>query len=247
MPVQYSPRASQTDLRQDFKLFSLQLQELLLKAPQKKKRIRPRRSSSFAGVVCVFPELSRTTSIGPGEEEEENLVEEGESYGTEGVPSPVWESQGTGGPMLAQYKNLVSHQSEPSLLAIMQQMTQIMAHIQANSSSEASRPQPFNTLSMKAPEFFDGTQPSKVRSFIQFFELIFHNDLANFSQYSKRFLYETSFLICRATEWIEPYLPNLTNKDPRYLLSSWTFFESQLLLCLGTQIKLEKLKQSWIP
>ncbi|MBW0519884.1 hypothetical protein O181_059599 [Austropuccinia psidii MF-1] len=37
-----------------------------------------------------------------GEEEEENSVEEEVSDGTEGVPAPVGESQGTGGPTLAQ-------------------------------------------------------------------------------------------------------------------------------------------------
>ncbi|MBW0552770.1 hypothetical protein O181_092485 [Austropuccinia psidii MF-1] len=65
----------------------------------------PRRSNSFSGVVDSFPGLSRTTLKGPGEdgeEEEENSVEEEESDGTEGVPAPVGESQGTGGPTLAQ-------------------------------------------------------------------------------------------------------------------------------------------------
>ncbi|MBW0493025.1 hypothetical protein O181_032740 [Austropuccinia psidii MF-1] len=73
---------------------------------------------------------------GKGEEVEENSVEEEESYCTEGVPAPVGASQGTGGPTLAQSDQPVSHQSEPSLLAIMQQMTQIMANIQAASVSE---------------------------------------------------------------------------------------------------------------
>ncbi|MBW0565424.1 hypothetical protein O181_105139 [Austropuccinia psidii MF-1] len=80
------------------------------------------------------------TPAGPGEdgeEEEENFVEEEESDGTEGVPAPVGEFQGTWGPTLAQYNQPVSHQSEPYLLAIMQPMTQIMANIQAASSSES--------------------------------------------------------------------------------------------------------------
>ncbi|MBW0464837.1 hypothetical protein O181_004552 [Austropuccinia psidii MF-1] len=45
----------------------------------------------------------------------------------------------TGGPTLAQTNKPVPNQSEPSLLAIMQKMTQIMDDIQAASSSEASR------------------------------------------------------------------------------------------------------------
>ncbi|MBW0507324.1 hypothetical protein O181_047039 [Austropuccinia psidii MF-1] len=60
--------------------------------PSRKEGRGPRRSNSFSGVVVVFPGLSRTTFKGPGEdceEEEENSVEEEESDGTEGVPSPV--------------------------------------------------------------------------------------------------------------------------------------------------------------
>ncbi|MBW0556464.1 hypothetical protein O181_096179 [Austropuccinia psidii MF-1] len=148
-----------------------------------------------------------------GEEEEENSVEEEEYEGTEGVPSPVGASQGAGGPNLAQSNHPVSHQSEPFILAIMQQMTQIMANLQAASSSEASRPPAFKTPSMKAPECFDGTQPFKVRSFIQYCQFIFHNDLQNSSQDRNKVLYATSFLIGRAAKWIEPYLSNLINKD----------------------------------
>ncbi|MBW0505945.1 hypothetical protein O181_045660 [Austropuccinia psidii MF-1] len=71
------------------------------------------------------------------EEEEENSVEEEESEGTEAAPSPVGASQGTGRPTLAQSDQPVSHQFEASLLAIMQQMTQIIANLQEASSSES--------------------------------------------------------------------------------------------------------------
>ncbi|MBW0501046.1 hypothetical protein O181_040761 [Austropuccinia psidii MF-1] len=135
--------------------------------PSRKEGRGPSRSSSFAEVVGCFTGLSRTTVKGPGEEEGENSVEEEDSDGTEGFPAPVGASQGTGGPTLAQLNQPVSHQFEPSLLAIMQQITQIMANLQAASSSEASRPSAFNTPSMKAPEFFDGTEPFKVRRFIK--------------------------------------------------------------------------------
>ncbi|MBW0475509.1 hypothetical protein O181_015224 [Austropuccinia psidii MF-1] len=97
-------------------------------APSRKEGRGPRRSISFSGVVGKFPGTSRTIFRGPreyGEEEEENSVEDEESDGTEGVPAPVGASQGTGGPTLAQ-----SDQSVPSIMAIMQQMTQIMANLQ---------------------------------------------------------------------------------------------------------------------
>ncbi|MBW0495071.1 hypothetical protein O181_034786 [Austropuccinia psidii MF-1] len=120
-------------------------------APSRKEGREPRRSSSFSGVVGGFPGTSRTIF------------------------------NGTGGPTLAQSDQPVSHQSEPYLLAIMKQMTQIMANLQAALVSDSSRPPAFKTPSMKAPECFYGTQPFKVRSFIQSCQLIFHNDAANFS------------------------------------------------------------------
>ncbi|MBW0523631.1 hypothetical protein O181_063346 [Austropuccinia psidii MF-1] len=110
----------------------------------------------------------------------------------------------------------------------MQQMTEIMANFQSGSSSDSSRPPALKTSSMKAPECLDGTQPFKARSFIQSCKLIFHNALENFSKDRKKVLYATSFLIGRAARWIEPYLSNLTNQDPSYLLNSWKLFESQL-------------------
>ncbi|MBW0469619.1 hypothetical protein O181_009334 [Austropuccinia psidii MF-1] len=152
----------------------------------------PRRSNSFSGVVDRFSGLSRTPFKGSGEEEEEISVEEEESDGTEGVPAPVGHPK---------------------------QMTQIMANLQEASVSESSRPPAFKPPSMKAPECFDGTQLFKVRRFIQSCQLIFHNDLASFSQDRKKVLYATLFLIGRAAKWIESYLSNLTNQDPNYLLN----------------------------
>ncbi|MBW0485418.1 hypothetical protein O181_025133 [Austropuccinia psidii MF-1] len=102
----------------------------------------------------------------------------------------------------------------------MQQMTQIMTNLQEASSFESSRPPAFKTQSMKAPEFFDGPQPFKVRSFIQSCQLIFHNDLKRFSQDRKKVLYSTSFCTGRDEKWIEPYLSILTNQDPNYLINS---------------------------
>ncbi|MBW0506899.1 hypothetical protein O181_046614 [Austropuccinia psidii MF-1] len=192
-----------------------------------------RRSNFFSGVVGGFPEVLRTTFKGPGEdgeEEEENSVEEEGSDGTEGAPAPVGASQGTGGPTLAQSVQPVSHHSEPSLLAIMQQMTQIMANLQVDSVSESSRPSAFKTPSMQGPECFYGTHTFKLRSFIQSCQLITHNDPENFSQDRKKVLYATSFLIGRAEKWIKSYLSNLTNEDPDYLPNSWNLFESQLFM-----------------
>ncbi|MBW0551958.1 hypothetical protein O181_091673 [Austropuccinia psidii MF-1] len=212
-------------------------------APFRKEVRGPRRSSSFSGVVGTFPGISRTTFKGPGEddkEEEENSVEEKESDGTEGFPALVRAYQGTGGLYLAQYNQPVSNQSEPSLFAIMQQITQIMANIQEDSSSKVSRPPASRNPSLKAADCFDGTLPFKVRIFIQCCQLIFHKDKENFSKDRKKVLYTTSFLILRAEKWIEPYLSNITNRETNYLLNNWALFKSQLLNLFGDPNEVRK-------
>ncbi|MBW0489560.1 hypothetical protein O181_029275 [Austropuccinia psidii MF-1] len=120
----------------------------------------PRRSLFFSGVVGSFSGILGTALKGPGEDdvgEEENYVEEEQSDSTEADPTPVGVSQGTSAPSLAQSNQPVPHQYEPSLLAIMPQMTQIMANLNASSSSESSRPPSLRTPSLKAPVFFDAT------------------------------------------------------------------------------------------
>ncbi|MBW0563437.1 hypothetical protein O181_103152, partial [Austropuccinia psidii MF-1] len=184
MPIQHSPPSRQTRSQ-------VRPQAVLTPTPR----------SPLDGTLAELADYQDFQ--GPGEdggEEEENSVEEEASDGIEGVPAPVRASQGTGGPTLAQSDQPVSHQSEPALLEIMQQMTQIMSNLQAASDSESSRPPAFMTPSMKAPECFDWTQPFKVRSFIPSFQLVFHNDLENFSKGRKEVFYATSFLIGRAAK-----------------------------------------------
>ncbi|MBW0503086.1 hypothetical protein O181_042801, partial [Austropuccinia psidii MF-1] len=118
-------------------------------------------------------------------------------------------------------------------------MTQIMANLQA-ASSESSRPPAFKTTSIKAQQCFDGTQPLNVRSFIQSCQLMFHNDPQNSSQDRKKVIYATSFLIGRAAKWIDPYLSNLTNQAPSYLLNYWKLFESQLFTLFGDPNEVRK-------
>ncbi|MBW0469447.1 hypothetical protein O181_009162 [Austropuccinia psidii MF-1] len=111
-------------------------------APFSKEGRGPRRSNSFSGVVGDFPGISKTTLTVLGEddvEEEENSMKEEESSSTEAAPAPVGVSQGTGGPTISQCNQPASHQSEPSLLSMMQQMTQIMANLQTALSSKAVR------------------------------------------------------------------------------------------------------------
>ncbi|MBW0569305.1 hypothetical protein O181_109020 [Austropuccinia psidii MF-1] len=130
-------------------------------------------------------------------------------------------------------KTLVS-QAESNFLKMMEQMTQLMGQLtQAVAPRGDYKPPAFKTPSMKAADFFDGTQAHKLRGFIQPCQLIFHNYPANFVSDRKKFLYSSSFLPGRAGKWIEPYLFIISNEDPSYLLNNWHLFETQLLTLFG--------------
>ncbi|MBW0546464.1 hypothetical protein O181_086179 [Austropuccinia psidii MF-1] len=163
MPIQHSPPARKTraQVRTQAVLTPTPRAALYGTPPAPQLRAKLDRGPILEGEAPSKKEgRKRAKKIrGPGEDGEE----EG-SDGTEGVPAPVGASQCTEGPTIAQSNQPVSHQSEPSLLAIMQQMTQIMANHQAASSSEASRPPDLNTPSMKAPECFVGLNPSMLET-----------------------------------------------------------------------------------
>ncbi|MBW0487927.1 hypothetical protein O181_027642 [Austropuccinia psidii MF-1] len=93
----------------------------------------------------------------------------------------------------------------------MQQMTHIMANLQAAPSSEASILPASKNPWVKEPDCFERTKPFKFCSFIQSCSLIFHNDMENFFEDKKNALYSPSFLTGRTAKWIEPYISNITN------------------------------------
>ncbi|MBW0578757.1 hypothetical protein O181_118472 [Austropuccinia psidii MF-1] len=96
---------------------------------------------------------------------------------------------------------------------------------------------------MKAPDCFYGTQAHKLRGFIQSCQLIFHNDPANFFSDKNKVLYSTSFLTGRAGKWIEPYLSNISNEDPSYLLNNWQLFKTQSFTLFGDPNEVRKAEQ----
>ncbi|MBW0478011.1 hypothetical protein O181_017726 [Austropuccinia psidii MF-1] len=122
----------------------------------------------------------------------------------------------------------------------MEKMATIMGQLsQAAAPRDNSEALAFKTPSMKASDSFDGTQAHKLRGFIQSCQFIFHNDPANFFSYRKKVLYSTCFLTGRAGKWIEPYLSNISNEDPFYLLNNWQLIETQLftLFCDSNEVK----------
>jgi len=130
--------------------------------------------------------------------------------------------------------------SDPALVQLLTLLTKQISGstLQASSNSASS----FKTPSMKAPDSYDGT-PSKLRNFLQACQLIFHNDPKMFKNDKKKVLYASSFLTGKAGKWIEPYLTQLENEDPTYLLNSWSTFESQLFTLFGDPNELKKAEQ----
>ncbi|MBW0496555.1 hypothetical protein O181_036270 [Austropuccinia psidii MF-1] len=123
-------------------------------------------------------------------------------------------------------------------------MATIMGQLsQASAPRDNSKAPAFKTPSIKAPDSFDGTQTHQLRVFIQSCQLIFHNDPENFSSDRTNVLYSTSFLTGRACKWIQPYLSNISNEDPSYLLNNWQLFEAQLLTLFGDPNEVRKAEQ----
>ncbi|MBW0559934.1 hypothetical protein O181_099649 [Austropuccinia psidii MF-1] len=114
---------------------------------------------------------------------------------------------------------------------------------QAVSPRDNSKAPAFKTPPMKAPDSFYGTQAHKLRGFIQSCQLIFHNDPENFFSDRKKVLYSTFFLTGRAGKWIEPYLSNISNEYPSYLLNNWKLFETQLFTLFCDHNEVRKTEQ----
>ncbi|MBW0524290.1 hypothetical protein O181_064005 [Austropuccinia psidii MF-1] len=127
---------------------------------------------------------------------------------------------------------------------MMEQMIQLMGQLtQAVFPRDASKAPAFKTLSMKAPDYFCFTKSYKFRRFIQSCQLIFHDDPGNFFSDRKKLLYSTFFLTGRAGKWIKPYLSNISNEGPSYLLNNWQLFKTQLFTLFGDPNEVRKAEQ----
>ncbi|MBW0592297.1 hypothetical protein O181_132012 [Austropuccinia psidii MF-1] len=178
------------------------------------------------------------------DEEGEESVEEEDSGETEVADDFANAPEVPQGSNLALSNQPLVSQAEPSLLKLMEQMTQFMGQLtEAVTPGDISKAPYFKTPSMKAPNYFYGTQAHKLRGFIQSFHLVFHNDPANFFPDRKEVLYSTSFLTGRDGKWIEPYLSNISNEDTSYLLNNWQLFETQLFTLFGDPTEVRNAAQ----
>ncbi|MBW0534393.1 hypothetical protein O181_074108 [Austropuccinia psidii MF-1] len=210
-------------------------------APFRRGGMKSRRSRYFPGLLGGYPGISEgaRARLGEAEDEEGEESEETEvATAFAGVP----EASEAANPGHSN-QPLVS-QAKPNFLKMMEQITKFMGQLtQAVAPRNNSKAPALNNLSIKAPNSFDGTQAHKLRGFIQSCQLIFHNDPANFFSDRKNVLYSTSFLTGTAGKWIEPYLSNISNEDPCYLLNNWKLFETQLFTLFSDPNEVRKAKK----
>ncbi|MBW0494755.1 hypothetical protein O181_034470 [Austropuccinia psidii MF-1] len=116
MPVQPSPPAIQTKSQATAQAVLTPTPRVplvgTLAVPQLRAQLD--RGPVMGGEAPPRKEEGQEGPVEDVEEEEENCVEEEEPDGTEVVPAPVGESEGTGGPMLAKSNQPFSPQYEPS-------------------------------------------------------------------------------------------------------------------------------------
>lgn len=84
----------------------------------------------------------------------------------------------------------------------------------------------------RKPDKFDGSDRSKLRSFLNACRLYFLNQPKRFNTDRKKVLYAGSFLDGTAASWFEPYVTSDGLKDDP-ILSDWSAFEAQLKKLFG--------------
>ncbi|MBW0573229.1 hypothetical protein O181_112944, partial [Austropuccinia psidii MF-1] len=132
--------------------------------PLRRGGIKSRRSRSFSALLGGYPGMSEGARERLGEAEDE----EGRTHSNQPLVS----------------------QAEQNFLKMIERMTKFMGELtQVVAPRDNSKAPAFKTPSMKAPNYFDGTQAHKFRVFIQYCQLIFHNDPTNFFSDRNKVLY----------------------------------------------------------
>ncbi|MBW0575819.1 hypothetical protein O181_115534 [Austropuccinia psidii MF-1] len=147
-------------------------------------------------------------------------------------------------PNLAHSNQPPDSQAESNFLKMMKQMTQLMGQLtQEVAQRDTLKAPEFKISSMKTPYSFDGTKDHKFKGFIQYCQLIFNNHPENFFPDRKKLMYSNSFPIGRAGKCIEPYLSNISNEDPSYVLNNWQLLKAQLFPLFGDPNEVRKAEK----
>ncbi|MBW0577157.1 hypothetical protein O181_116872 [Austropuccinia psidii MF-1] len=140
-------------------------------APSKRGGMKSRRSRSFSGLLGGCPGMSEGARARLREaeyKEGEDSVEEEDSGESEVADALANAPEVPQGSNLALYSQPLVSQTDPSLLKMMEQMTQLMGQLtQAVAPRDNSKAPALKTQSMKAPDSFDGTEGHKLKGFIQ--------------------------------------------------------------------------------
>ncbi|MBW0578404.1 hypothetical protein O181_118119 [Austropuccinia psidii MF-1] len=130
-------------------------------APSRRGGMKSRRTRSFSGLLGGYPGMSEGARARLGEAEDE---EEEESEETEVTTTLAGAPEASEAANLAHSNQPLVSQAEPNFLKMMEQMTQFMGQLtQAVAPRDSSKAPALKTLSMKAPDSFDGTQAHKLR------------------------------------------------------------------------------------
>ncbi|MBW0527523.1 hypothetical protein O181_067238 [Austropuccinia psidii MF-1] len=204
--------------------------------PSRRGGVKSRRSRSFSGLLGGYPSIFQgpRSRLGEAEDEEgEESMKEEEYEENKLEASLAGVPEASEAPNTALSNKTLVSKAKPNLLKMMEKMTKFMGQLtQAVAPRKNSRSPEFKAPSMKAPDFFDGTQAHKLKVFIQYCQLIFRNYPEYFFSYRKKVLYSAPFLTGSAGKWISPYLSNISDEDPSYLLNNWHLFEPSYSLCL---------------
>ncbi|MBW0544069.1 hypothetical protein O181_083784 [Austropuccinia psidii MF-1] len=204
--------------------------------------VKLRRSRLFSGLLGGYLSVSQGARSRSGEAEDE---EGEESEETEVAAALTGAPEVSEAPNLAHSTQPLFSQAEPNFLKMMEHMTQFMGQLtQAVAPRDNSKAPALKTPSMKAPNSFDCTKAYKLRGFIQYCQLIFHNGPENFFSDRKKVFYSTSCLTGTAVKWSEPLFSNISNEDPLISSITGSYLKLSYSLCLVIPMKSGKLKQS---
>ena len=134
-----------------------------------------------------------------------------------------------------------THGVDPNLAAVLETLSTTLSQL-AKPTEETKAA--FKTPQMRAPQAFNGIQPSKLQGLLQSCQLIFHNDDKNFATDCKKVLYAVSYLSGCTEKWIEPYLFHLDNMESTYIVNSWINFEAQLYTLFSDPHEVERQNQA---
>ncbi|MBW0593909.1 hypothetical protein O181_133624 [Austropuccinia psidii MF-1] len=149
-------------------------------APSRRGGVNSRSSRSFSGLLDGYESIPKgpRSRLGDAEDEEGEKALEEEDSEEAGVATAL-----AGAPEASKASNLAHSnktlvsQDEHVLLKMMKKLTKLIGKLtQEVAPRDNSKSPAFRNPSIKAPDSFDGTQAHKLRGFIKFCQLIFHND-----------------------------------------------------------------------